>query len=263
MNKTMNEGGFTMNGASFLSMGKAGMNLTDLVPSGYEGNQDLKDAEGTMGEFNIQTLTKLGATKDTYIWVRSFNVDEEVWNDDGHWTYNGTTVVKGDKNDALFKAGAGLWIAAPSYAEDDGAAYAVTDSGEVSTNDVKVTFNVGGFTAASNPYPVGIRLSSLIPVGYEGNQDLKDAEGTMGEFNIQTLTKLGATEATYMWVRSFNVDEEVWNDDGHWTVNGVTVVPNSDNDPVIPAGKGLWIAAPDWAEDDDAEYSITFKFPKE
>ena len=129
------------------------------------------------------------------------------------------------------------------------------------------TMNEGGFTMNGASFlsvgKAGMNLTDLVPSGYEGNQDLKDAEGTMGEFNIQTLTKLGATEATYMWVRSFNVDEEVWNDDGHWTVNGVTVVPNSDNDPVIPAGKGLWIAAPDWAEDDEAEYSITFKFPKE
>ena len=180
MNKTMNEGGFTMNGASFLSMGKAGMNLTDLVPSGYEGNQDLKDAEETRGEFNIQTLSKIGKTEKSYSWVRTFDVDNETWNNDGHWTYNGTPVVKGDENDALFKAGTGLWTAAPSYAEDDGATYAVTDSGEVSTNDVKLVLNEGGFTAAANPFPVGIRLSSLIPVGYEANQDLKDAEETRG-----------------------------------------------------------------------------------
>ena len=252
-----------MNGASFLSMGKAGMNLTDLVPSGYEGNQDLKDAEETRGEINIQTLTKLGKTEKTYMWVRSFDVDEEKWNDDGHWIVDGVAVSKGDKNDALFTAGKGLWIAAPGYAEDDGAVYSMTDAGEVNTNDVKTVLNEGGFAACANPFPVGVRLSSLIPVGYEGNQDLKDAEETRGEFNIQTLTKLGKTEKTYMWVRSFDVDEEKWNDDGHWIVDGVTVVPNSDNDPIIPAGQGLWIAAPGYAEDDGAEYSITFKFPNE
>ncbi len=185
----MNIGGFTMNGNSFIGMGETqGMRLTALEPKGYEANQDLIDGEGTSGEFNIQTLTKVGKTSKAYIWVRS--------------------------NDPVFKAGQGLWTAAPDWAEDDGATYSFTDAGQVSTNDVKWVFNIGGFTPCANPFPVGIRLSSLIPAGYENNQDLIDGEGTSGEFNIQTLTKVGKTSKAYIWVRSYDVDNEDWHRPG-------------------------------------------------
>ena len=57
--KSMNIGGATMKGNSFIGMGETqGMRLTDLEPKGYEANQDLIDGEGSSGEFNIQTLTK-------------------------------------------------------------------------------------------------------------------------------------------------------------------------------------------------------------
>ena len=260
--KNMNIGGFTMNGNSFIGIGETqGLRLTTLSPKGYEANQDLIDGEGTTGEFNIQTLTKLGKTIKTYNWVRSYDAENEEWNDDGHWMVDGATVVPGGANDPVFKAGSGLWTAAPDWAEDDGAVYSLTDAGEVSTNDVKWVFNIGGFTPCANPFPVGIRLSSLIPVGYENNQDLIDGEGTTGEFNIQTLTKVGKTIKTYNWVRSYDAENEEWNDDGHWMVDGATVVPGGANDPVFGIGQGLWIAAPDYAEDDGAEYSMTVKYP--
>ena len=260
--KSMNIGGATMKGNSFIGVGETqGLRLTALEPKGYENNQDLIDGEGTSGEFNIQMLTKLGKTSKMYTWVRSYDVDNGEWNDDGHWEVSGAVVVPGSENDALFKAGSGLWTIAPDWADDDGAEYTFTDAGEVSTNDVKWVFNIGGATACANPYPVGIRLSSLIPVGYENNQDLIDGEGTSGEFNIQILTKLGKTSKMYTWVRTYDVDNGEWNDDGHWEVSGTVVVPGSANDPVFDIGQGLWIIAPDYADDDGAEYSMTAKYP--
>ena len=123
----MNIGGATMKGNSFIGMGETqGMRLTDLEPKGYEANQDLIDGEGTTGEFNIQTLTKLGKTIKTYFWVRSYDADEEKWNDDGHWVVDGDVVVPGSANDPVFGIGQGLWIVAPDYAEDDGAEYSMT-----------------------------------------------------------------------------------------------------------------------------------------
>ena len=44
--KSMNIGGATMKGNSFIGMGETqGMRLTALEPKGYENNQDLIDAE--------------------------------------------------------------------------------------------------------------------------------------------------------------------------------------------------------------------------
>ena len=261
MEKSMNVGGATMNAASFASFGQNGLRLTSFVPRGYEANEDIIDAEGTMGEFNIQLLSKLGRTERTYMWVRSYDADAGEWNNDGHWTYNGATVVPGSANDPVFNAGTGLWTVSPDWAGDDDTDYTMTDAGEVKTDSVTWLFNIGGATACGNPFPVGVRLSSLIPQGYEANEDIIDAEGTMGEFNIQVLSKLGRTEKTYMWVRSYDSDAGEWNDDGHWTYNGATVVPNSANDPIFAPGQGLWIVAPDWAGDDDAVYSMTVNYP--
>lgn len=260
--KEMNVGGATMSGNSFVGIGETtGLRLTALEPKGYEANQDLIDGEGTTGEFNIQLLTKLGKTDKTYLWVRTYDADEEKWQNDGCWMYNGAAITAGDENDVLFTAGQGLWISAPDYTDDDGAAYTFTDAGAVSTNDVKWVFNIGGATACANPYPTSIRLSSLIPVGYESNQDLIDGEGTTGEFNIQILTKVGKTEKTYLWVRSYDADGETWVDDGHWVYNGATIVAGSENDPEFKAGQGLWIVAPDYTDDDGAEYSMTARYP--
>ena len=262
MQKNMNVGGATMTGNSFVGISEnTGLRLTALEPKGYEANQDLIDGEGTAGEFNIQTLTKIGRTDKMYSWVRTYDVDGGKWNDDGHWIIGTTTITPGDENDVLFKAGSGLWTIAPDWADDDDAVYSFTDAGQVSTNDVKWVFNIGGATACANPFPVGIRLSSLIPTGYEANQDLIDGEGTAGEFNIQLLTKIGRTDKMYSWVRTYDTDGEKWNDDGHWIIGTETIVPGSANDPVFEPGQGLWIIAPDYADDEDSEYAMTAHYP--
>ena len=259
-----NVGGAKMKSAPFLAIGgAAGTYVSSLTPKGYEANQDLIDGEGTSGEFNIQLLTKSGGTAGTYSFVRSYDVDNDEWNNDAHWVNpNGQTVVAGTATDYLFPAGSGMWTIAPDYADDDGAEYTVTSSGEVSTNDVKFVLNVGGAKACGNPFPVGVKISSLVPTGYLSNQDLIDGEGTSGEFNIQLLTKTGGTAGTYSWVQSYDVDGDQWNDDGHWVnPNGQVVVAGTASDYTISAGEGLWVLAPDYADDDGAEYSITIKYP--
>jgi len=263
-NLDTNVGGAKMKSAPFVACGgEAGTWISSLKPQGYEANQDLIDGEGTSGEFNIQLLTKSGGTAGIYSFVRSYDVDNEEWNNDEHWVNpDGDVVVVGTATDYLFAAGAGMWTLAPDYAEDDGAEYTVTAAGAVSTNDVKFVLNISGAKACGNPFPVGVKLSSLVPVGYLNNQDLIDGEGTSGEFNIQLLTPTGGTAGIYSWVQSYDVDNEEWNDDGHWVnPDGDVVVPGTATDYTISAGEGLWVLAPDYAEDDGAEYSITIKYP--
>ena len=130
-----NVGGAKMKAAPFLGVGAAGAYVSSLTPKGYEANQDIIDGEGTTGEFNIQLLTSSGGLAGMFRYVRSYDVDNEEWNDDGHWEVGGTVVVPGSANDPVFKAGSGLWTAAPDWAEDDGAVYSFTDAGEVSTNE--------------------------------------------------------------------------------------------------------------------------------
>ena len=263
-NLDTNVGGAKMKSAPFIGCdGTAGTWISSLKPQGYEANQDLIDGEGTTGEFNIQLLTKSGGLAGLYTFVRSYDPDAGEWNDDAHWVNpNGDEVVAGTSTDYLFPAGSGMWTIAPDYADDDGADYTVTTAGAVSTNDVKFVLNAGGAKACGNPFPVGVKLSSLVPTGYLNNQDLIDGEGITGEINIQLLTSTGGLAGLYTWVQSYDADAEEWNDDGHWVnPNGDVVVAGTATDYTISAGEGLWILAPDYAEDDGAEYSITIKYP--
>ena len=253
-----------MKSPSFLSIGANGTWLSSITPTGYANNCDLKDAEETLGEFNIQLLTSTGARLSTYLWAQTYDTSEEKWNDDGHWIDPETApVVPGGANDLLLSPGAGLWFQASDVSDDDSeAAYSAVTSGQVSTNDVSITLVPGGCGAFGNPYPVAIKLSSLVPTGYQDNEDLKDAEETLGEFNIQLLTATGARLSTYLWAQTYDAGEGEWNDDGHWIdPETATVVPGGANDLTINPGDGLWIQAADKAGDDEATYSITFSYP--
>lgn len=253
-----------MKSASFLSIGNNGTWLSSITPTGYENNTDLKDAEETLGEFNIQLLTSTGAMLATYGWAQTYDASEEKWNDDGHWIDPSMEdVVPGGANDLLLAPGAGLWFQASDVSDDDSeATYSEVSSGQVSTNDVTITLVPGGFGAFGNPYPVAVKLSSLVPTGYQDNEDLIDAEETLGEFNIQLLTSTGAMLATYGWAQTYDSGEGEWNDDGHWIDPSMEdVIPGGANDLTINPGDGLWIQAADKAGDDEATYSITFSYP--
>ena len=260
-----------MKAAPFLNVGQEGARISQLTPKGYLDNQDLKDSGETRGEFNIQLLTKTGRLDKMYIWVRTFDVDDtEEWLDDGHWVDpNGDDVVAGSENDYLFKAGSGLWTAAPELSGDEDpetVEYAFQSSGEVNQDSVKWVLTPGGNVAKGNPFCVPFKMSSLIPAGYEDNQDLKDSGETRGEFNIQLLTQTGRLDKMYIWVRTFDVDDtEEWLDDGHWVdPNGDDIVAGGENDYEIKMGEGLWVAAPELSGDEDpetAEYSITVNCP--
>ena len=249
-----------MKSSSFFSIGANGTWLSSITPTGYENNADLKDAEETRGEFSIQILTAYGELLSMYKWVQSYDGSE--WVDDGHWLDpSNATIVPGGANDLLLAPGAGIWFSAADVSDDDPeAAYSEISSGSVNTNDVTVTLVPGGCGAFGNPYPVAIKLSSLVPTGYQDNEDLIDAEETRGEFSIQLLTAYGELLSMYKWVQSYDGSE--WVDDGHWLdPSNATVVPGGANDLTINPGDGLWISAPEHAGDDEADYTITFKYP--
>ena len=261
------------------------MRISSIIPQGYEENSDLWDNKGIEGEFSIQLLAPDGTTAIIpgteeepilmlYNWVHSCT-KKGVWSDDAHWIDPYYEDIEADAdNDYLFPRGTGLYMNIPENSGDDPeAVYDTTPAGEVNTNDVKAVLNPGYAAGFGNPFPVNIRISSLIPVGYEDNADLWDNKGIEGEFSIQILASDGTTAIVpgteeepilmlYNWVHSCT-KKGVWNDDAHWIDPYYEdIEAGADNDFVIESGVGLWINAPEQSEDDaEAEYSITFKYP--
>ena len=279
-------GGAKMIAIPFNTIGDEGMRISQIIPKGYEENTDLWANKGIDGEFSIQLLAPDGTTAVVpgteedpvlmlYGWAHSCSRKGE-WEEDGHW-YDPyyADIESGAENDYVFPRGTGLYMNIPENSEDDEeAVYDTTPSGEVNTEDVKVVLAAdGGAVGAGNPYPVGVSISSLIPVGYEDNTDLWSNKGTDGEFSIQILAPDGTTAIIpgtedepvlmlYGWAHSCSRKGE-WEEDGHWyDPYYADIESGAGNDFVIEPGVGLWINAPEKSEDDsEAEYSMTFKCP--
>ena len=278
-------GGAKMISVPFTNIGEGGMRISSIIPQGYEENTALWGNKGTDAEFSIQLLAPDGTTAIIpgteeepvlmlYSWTRTCTRKGE-WSDDGHW-YDPyyADIEPGADNDYLFPRGTGLYMYIPENSEDDlEAVYDTTPAGEVNTNDVKAVLNPGYAAGFGNPFPTNIRLSSLIPVGYEDNTALWGNKGTDAEFSIQILAPDGTTAIVpgteeepvlvlYSWAHSCTRKGE-WSDDGHWyDPYYADIEPGAENDFVIEPGVGLWIYAPEKSEDDlEAEYSITFKYP--
>lgn len=262
-------GGFKMISPSFLTIGKNGCHLSELIPTGYEYNEDMVYvAFGTTGQFNIQVLNAEGKVVATYGWVRTnMSYDPEGWEDDGHWTTPEGEVVPGGANDILFTPGTGLYFKAPGNAGDEGTPYPLMVAGQVFNGTVPVKFlDDGGFQTLGNPYPTSIMLSSMIPEGYEYNEDMVYvAFGTTGQFNIQVLSAEGKVSKTYGWVRTnMTYDPEGWSDDGHWTTPEGEVVFNKetgkyDNDVEFKQGDGFYFKSPGHEGDDPKEHPYTMR----
>ena len=279
-------GGAKMITMPFNAIGEDGMRISSIIPQGYEENTALWKSKGIDGEFSIQLLAPDGTTAIIpgteeepvlmfYSWVHSCT-RQGAWDTDAHWNDPYIEEVEpGADNDYLFPRGTGLYMNIPENSEDDfEAVYDTTPAGEVNTNDVKVVLAAeGGAVGAGNPFPIGVRISSLIPIGYEDNTGLWKSKGIDGEFSIQILASDGTTAIVpgteeepvlmfYSWVHSCT-RQGAWDTDAHWNDPYIEeIVPGAENDFIIEPGVGLWINAPEKSEDDaEAEYSITFKYP--
>ena len=278
-------GGAKMITMPFNCVGEEGMRISQIIPKGYEENTAIWENKGVEGEFSIQLLAPDGTTAVVpgteedpvlmlYAWVHSCT-RKGAWNEDGHWLDPYLEeVIPNSENDYLFPRGTGLYMNIPENSVDDEeAVYDTTPSGEVNTEDVKVVLAEGGAVGAGNPFPVGVKISSLIPIGYEDNTGLWENKGTEGEFSIQILASDGTTAIVpgteespvlmlYGWVHSCTRKGE-WDTDGHWLDPNLNdIEPGAENDFIIESGIGLWINAPEKSEDDfEAEYSMTVKCP--
>ena len=89
------QAGFKAAGASFISIGKDGCNLSEIIPTGFDK---------TTGGVQIQLLNNAGVTTTTYKYYKG---GRGTYATDG-W-YDGTTLITAEK-DVTFAPGDGLWV---------------------------------------------------------------------------------------------------------------------------------------------------------
>lgn len=163
------------------------------------------DGEFTSGDVVVQTLTDAGLADKTFTYSKPRKGDWQWLDDDDN-------VV--EEGDAVFAAGAGLWIVGV-----DGSS--VTTAGQVSTSD-RVIALVDGAVACGNSTAVSLDLLSIVPGG----------DFNSGDIVIQTLTDAGLADKTYTFSKPRKGDWQWLDDDDNVVEEG---------DVVFPAGKGLWV----------------------
>ena len=89
------QAGFKAAGASFISIGKDGCNLSEIIPTGFDKST---------GAVQIQLLNNAGVTTTTYKYYKG---GRGTYATDG-W-YDGTTLITAEK-DVTFAPGDGLWV---------------------------------------------------------------------------------------------------------------------------------------------------------
>ena len=208
--------GFTAAGAGFVSVGAEGCKLTDIKPAGFQTSN---------GAVQIQLLNSQGKTTDTYKYYKGGRgaYATEGW-------YNGTTLITAENN-VTFAPGTGLWV----YGTDG---YTLQTSGEVLTSSTTVQLCTG-FRMVGNPYPTGLKLTSIVPAGFQTSN---------GAIQIQVLNSVGKTTATYKYYKG---GRGAYATDGWY--DGATRI-TADNDVTFDPGVALWVYGADG-------YTLTFTSP--
>ena len=204
--------GNTAAGAQFVAVGAEAMDLTDIVPTGY--NKDTYEG----GTIYIQSLDYKGkmVTGSAYYWY-----DDE----DGTGWFDGSDeeVVKGQ---VTFAPGEAVWIRANSTSEK------LQSSGEVAATSIDVYLRSGN-KLICNPTPVAVNWNDddnngkFISVSGYG----EDYEG--GSIYAQQLDYRGkmVTGSAYYWYD--DEDGTGWFDGSDEFVENVS----------LPAGAGIWVKA--------------------
>ena len=201
------QAGFKAAGASFISIGKDGCNLSEIIPAGFDKST---------GAVQIQLLNNAGVTTTTYKYYKG---GRGTYATDG-W-YDGTTLITAEK-DVTFAPGDGLWI----YGADG---YSFQTSGEVKLSNVTRNLKTG-FTMFSNPFPMDLKLTNITPAGFDKST---------GAVQIQLLNNAGVTTTTYKYYKG---GRGTYATDGWY--DGTTLI-TAEKDVTFAPGDGLWVYGAD------------------
>ena len=255
-----------MIGFSFdqIAQGKT-MKLTQLAPVGYEDVAYFQAKARKGVRSGVFTLTVLnnggGAEKDAkegkemkWCYLRTYDVDNAVWKDDGRWVRNEDSVVITTENDVTFTSGQGFWFEVSASAYPSGTAadkYTLVNSGEAVLEARAIPLRSGN-TGVAIPLSATVKLTQMAPVGYEDVAyfQAKARKGVRsGVFTVTVLNNGGGAEKDakegkemkWCYLRTYDVDNAVWKNDGRWVRNEDSVVITTENDVTFNPGDGLWV----------------------
>ena len=205
--------GFSAAGAQFVPISGGGMDLCDIIPTGYD-----KDTY-VGGSISVQSLDADGYTVagSVYYWY-----DDE----DGTAWFDGSDeeVVRGQ---VTFGAGDAVWISANSTSE------ALQTSGQVAEGSIDVYLRAG-FKLVCNPTPVAIPFNDdnnngkfIAPMGYNVDSYVG------GSISVQKLDKDGYTVAGSVYYWYDDEDGTAWFDGSDEEVEGEVLNP----------GEAVWVNA--------------------
>ena len=210
--------GFKAQGACFIPVSDATIDLTDVVVTGYDKE------EGTDSDVYIQSLDAAGKQIEgsVYFWLDIV---------DGEDVYYGWMNEAGDfikKGDAVFAPGDGVWVYAPSTE------FKLQYSGQVSQSATAVALRKG-FRLVSNPNPIGIDLTSISVEGYDKE------EGTDSDVYIQSLDAAGkqVEGSVYFWLDIVDGEDVYYG----WMNEGGDFI--EEGDKILEMGETIWAYAPD------------------
>ena len=204
--------GFSAAGAQFVPVSGGGMDLCDIVPTGY--NKDTYVG----GSINVQSLDASGYTVagSKYYWY-----DDE--DGTGWFDQSDDEVVRGD---VTFAPGDAVWIQGNSTSEG------LQTSGEVAAGSIDVYLRAG-FKLVCNPTPVAIPFNDdnsngkfIAPMGYGDSY-------VGGSINVQKLDKDGYTVAGSKFYWYDDEDGTAWFDQSDDEVVGEVLNP----------GEAVWVQA--------------------
>ena len=242
------DGGYKMVGATFTSVGKDVVKLTELKVTGYEKNEYYLGEMAFTASFQLRASN--GMPYATYVWSDESS-DMETW-DGGKWVNSDTGEDITTENDVTLNPGDGLWFSAPEL--QGSTAFTLTTSGTVLKGDQGVELNAGGYRGICNLMPAPVKLSEVEVQGYEDNEYyLGEMAFTM---SMQSLLPNGMPSVTYVWADESS-DMETW-DGGKWINSDTGADITSENDVTIEDGEGFWATAPNL----EGSEAFTFVIPK-
>ena len=205
--------GFSAAGAQFVAISGEGIDLCDIIPTGYDKNTYVG------GSITVQSLEANGymVAGSMYYWYD--DEDGTAWFDG-----NDEEVVRGQVN---YGAGDAVWVNANSSSE------ALQSSGQVAEGSIDVYLRAG-FKLVCNPTPVAVPFNDdnnngkfIAPMGYDAGTY------TGGSIYAQKLDKDGYTVAGSLYFWYDDEDGTAWFDGNDEEVSGVSLNP----------GEALWVNA--------------------
>ena len=261
-----------MIGASFNSVGKQTMDLTELKVTGYENAEYFEGEGGVFGMFELRVLNafggvatdKAGYEKD-YYYFHIKNEDSGKYEpNEYYWLQNGFEDPI-EKGAVTFDVGEGLWfdVFADAYVSKE-ENYTLLNAGEALLDARSVLLRAGSKGVVA-PLSASVDLTKIKISGYENAEYFEGEGGVFGMFELRVLNEFGGValddaknEKDYYYFHIKNEDSGKYElGEQYWLQNGFED-PIEKGAVVFEMGEGLWVDVFADAYVNDEKYYMDF-----